>query len=146
MGNWFALSRLQMIRRFFLSLFLFPLVTRRSKKFQGTVSTSNEATGKYCFLSSRGRGFSADWQRIRRLRRLGYRSVSLETLRASFFCSSIVGKIRYEQFAKVYIYIYVYRCSRNRYEAVAIVIAEGKWLLGFEIIIGELSLRVGIKC
>lgn len=54
------------------------------------------------FFLGGGGGFSADWQRIRTH---GYRSVSLETVRASFFCSSIVGKIRYGQFARVYVHI-----------------------------------------
>lgn len=49
------------------------------------------------------------------------RSVSLETARASFFCSSIVGKIRYEQFARVYIYINTYNV---RSAIAAIVIAS----------------------
>lgn len=48
------------------------------------------------------------------------RSVSLETARASFFCSSIVGKIRYEQFAR-YIYINTYNV---RSAIAAIVIAS----------------------
>lgn len=49
------------------------------------------------------------------------RSVSLETARAFFFCSSIVGKIRYEQFARVYIYINTYNV---RSAIAAIVIAS----------------------
>lgn len=101
MGNWFALSRLQMIRRFFLS---FPFSTRHSSSFK-EVPRSRRVTRQpesIAFFLGGGGGFSADWQRIRTH---GYRSVSLETVRASFFCSSIVGKIRYGQFARVYIHI-----------------------------------------
>lgn len=51
------------------------------------------------------------------------RSVSLETARASFFCSSIVCKIRYEQFARVYIYIHI-NTYNVRSAIAAIVIAS----------------------